>query len=69
MQQTQQPTRAPRVGFRVYRKIDIYLKRPGGMLDYLCSTNAARTLREARESYAAGYGAAASDLVAYYAKH
>lgn len=51
-----------------YRKIDIYLKRPGGLADYVASTTWARNLKIARESYAAKSGHAASDLVAVYSK-
>lgn len=52
---------------RNYRKIDIYLKRPGGRRDYLASTTWARNCREARERYAMAHSFAASDLVAHYA--
>lgn len=51
---------------RDYRKIDIYLKRPGNRQSYLASTTWARTCREAREHYAIAYGYAASDLTASY---
>jgi hypothetical protein len=61
-------SRAPTVGFKTYKKIDIYLKRPGGVLDYLASTNARKTCKEAREKYAVMFGYAASDLVAKYAR-
>ena len=59
---------APAIGFKTYKKIDIYLKRPSGVLDYLASTNARKTCREAREKYAIAFGYAASDLVARYAR-
>jgi hypothetical protein len=63
------PQREPRVGFNTYRKIDIFAKRHGSQFDvYLCSTNAAKTLKEARENYAQVTGNyAASDLNARYA--
>lgn len=60
------PQKAPRAAFKTYKKIDIYLKKPGGALDYLTSTNASKTCKEARERYAISFGYAASDLAARY---
>ncbi len=53
---------------RDYRKIDIFLKRPGGAFKYLASTTRAKTCREARERYAIANGQAASDLAANYSR-
>jgi hypothetical protein len=53
---------------RDYRKIDIFLRRPGCVLDYVGSTTWAKNCREARERYAVAHGQAASDLLAYYDK-
>ena len=51
-----------------YKKIDIYLKRPGNLAAYVASTTRARNLKVARESYATESGHAASDLIAVYSK-
>jgi hypothetical protein len=51
-----------------YKKIDIYLKRPGGLAAYVASTTWARNLRVARERYATESDHAASDLVAVYSE-
>jgi hypothetical protein len=51
-----------------YKKIDIYLKRPGGLAEYVVSTTSARTLRIARERYATASGHAASDLITIYSE-
>lgn len=53
---------------RDYRKINIYLKRPGNCTDYVGSTTWARNCREARERYGMANGFAASDLTAFYAR-
>ena len=52
---------------RDYRKIDLFLKRPGGVQSYAGSTTWARNLREAKERFAQANGHAASDLTAAYA--
>lgn len=36
---------------RDYHKIDLWLKRPDGTCEYLCSTTWARTCREAKAHY------------------
>lgn len=51
-----------------YKKIDIYLKRPGALATYVASTTCARNLKVARERYATESGHAASDLIAVYAR-
>ena len=50
-----------------YRKIDIYLLRPGSK-QYQCSTTWSRTCHEAIERYCEKTGNAASDVRAYFSK-
>lgn len=54
--------------FGAFKKIDIYAKAPG-FERYLCSTNSARNLKEARERYAEkSLSYSPSDLIARYSK-
>jgi hypothetical protein len=51
---------------RDYKPIEIYIKRPGGLLEYVATTTWARDRKEARERYAFANNLAASDLYACY---
>ena len=66
MTQAASTTDAAYNGRRDYAPIELYLKRPGGRLEYVGLTKWAKSLREARERFAIERGFAASDLTASY---